>query len=145
MPTNLIVLVFKGKRKPHLFCKKKTLLTVFTRRNVSAAIDDSPGKVNYSLALKYLKKSAHHGYADAIYFMGQVAETGMLGQLCDSWQAYQQYMKAADINHAGAMLDLSRIYSQGISGLLAAQNDMAFKWCKRAADLGFHQAEYVLG
>ncbi|KAI9361293.1 hypothetical protein BD770DRAFT_317361 [Pilaira anomala] len=102
-------------------------------------------KVNYSLALKYLKKSAHHGYADAIYFMGQVSERGMLGQLCDSWQAYQNYMKAAEVNHAGAMLDLSRLYSQGIPGLLAAQKDIAFKWCKRSADLGFDQAEYVLG
>ncbi|KAI7893513.1 uncharacterized protein EV154DRAFT_416719 [Mucor mucedo] len=101
--------------------------------------------VNYSLALKYLKKSAERGYPDAIYFMGQVSETGMLGQLCDSWQAYQHYMKAAEVKHAGAMLDLSRIYSQGISGLLAAQKDMAFKWCKRSADLGFDQAEYVLG
>lgn len=117
----------------------------FYTRNVSTAIDDSPGKINYSLALKYLKKSAHHGYPDAIYFMGQVSEKGILGQLCDSWQAYQNYMKAAEVNHAGAMLDLSRIYSHGIPGLLAAQKDMAFKWCRRSADLGFDQAEYVLG
>ncbi|GAA5805837.1 hypothetical protein HPULCUR_011363 [Helicostylum pulchrum] len=115
------------------------------QRNVSTAIDDSPGKINYSLALKYLKKSAHHGYPDAIYFMGQVSEKGILGQLCDSWQAYQNYMKAAEVNHAGAMLDLSRIYSHGIPGLLAAQKDIAFKWCRRSADLGFDQAEYVLG
>ncbi|KAK4516335.1 glycoside hydrolase 3 protein [Mucor velutinosus] len=108
-------------------------------------IHNTKEKVNYSLALKYLKKSAHHGYPDAIYFMGQVSETGMLGQLQDSWQAYQHYMKAAEVNHAGAMLDLSRIYSQGISGLLAIQKDTAFKWCKRSADLGFDQAEYVLG
>ncbi|GAN00998.1 hypothetical protein MAM1_0004d00427 [Mucor ambiguus] len=108
-------------------------------------IHNTKERVNYSLALKYLKKSAHHGYPDAIYFMGQVSETGMLGQLQDSWQAYQHYMKAAEVNHAGAMLDLSRIYSQGISGLLAIQKDMAFKWCKRSADLGFDQAEYVLG
>ncbi|CAO0791304.1 unnamed protein product [Mucor circinelloides] len=108
-------------------------------------IHNTKEKVNYSLALKYLKKSAHHGYPDAIYFMGQVSETGMLGQLQDSWQAYQHYMKAAEVNHAGAMLDLSRIYCQGISGLLAIQKDIAFKWCKRSADLGFDQAEYVLG
>lgn len=97
------------------------------------------------MALKYLKKSAEIGYPDAIYFMGQVSETGMLGQLCDPWQAYQYYMKAAEVNHAGAMLDLSRLYFHGISGLLASQKDLAFKWCKRSADLGFDQAEYVLG
>jgi TPR repeat protein len=97
------------------------------------------------MALKYLKKSADIGYPDAIYFMGQVSETGSLGQLCDSWQAYQYYMKAAEVDHAGAMLDLSRLYFHGISGLLASQKDLAFKWCKRSADLGFDQAEYVLG
>ncbi|KAI8642029.1 hypothetical protein BD408DRAFT_417227 [Parasitella parasitica] len=100
---------------------------------------------NNSLALEYLKKSAHHGYPDAIYFMGQVSEKGMLGQLHDAWQAYQHYMRAAEVDHAGAMLDLSRIYCQGISGLLAIQKDIAFKWCRRSADLGFDQAEYVLG
>lgn len=144
MPMNLIVLVFKGThtRAKQTFCPCPSHNLIY--RNVSTAIEDD-SKVNYSLALQYLKKSAHLGYPDAIYFMGQVSELGMLGQLCDSWQAYQHYVKAADVNHAGAMLDLSRIYSHGISGLLAAQKDIAFKWCKKSADLGFHQAEYVLG
>ncbi|KAI8967816.1 hypothetical protein BDF20DRAFT_788837, partial [Mycotypha africana] len=106
-------------------------------------IEDSA--LNNKLALNYLRKSADFGYADAIYFMGQVYETGMLGQLCDVWQAFQFYTKAADVDHAGAMLDLSRIYCQGIPSLLAAQHELAFKWCKRSADLGFDQAEYVLG
>ncbi|KAI8054159.1 uncharacterized protein B0P05DRAFT_561119 [Gilbertella persicaria] len=101
--------------------------------------------VNYSLALQYLKKSAHYGYPDAMYFMGQVFEGGMLGQLCDIWQAYQCYMKAAEVHHPGAMLNLSRLYCQGIPGLLAAQKEAAFKWCKKSADLGFCQAEFVLG
>ncbi|KAI7908092.1 uncharacterized protein BX663DRAFT_426006 [Cokeromyces recurvatus] len=101
--------------------------------------------VNYPLALTYLKKSCQKGYPDALYFMGQILETGKLGQLSDSWQAYQYYVKAADADHVGAMLDLSRIYSQGIPGLLAAQKEIAFKWCSKAADLGFDQAEYVLG
>ncbi|KAI8336061.1 hypothetical protein EDC96DRAFT_450547 [Choanephora cucurbitarum] len=100
---------------------------------------------DYRYALKYMKKSAQFGYPDAIYYMGQISESGKLGQLCDVWQAYQYYSRAADLKHPGAMLDLSRLYCQGIPGLLAAQNDIAFKWCKRSADLGFDQAEFVLG
>jgi len=129
----------------NLFFSSNPLFCRYVDEASKTPIHNTKEKVNYSLALKYLKKSAHHGYPDAIYFMGQVSETGMLGQLQDSWQAYQHYMKAAEVNHAGAMLDLSRIYCQGISGLLAIQKDIAFKWCKRSADLGFDQAEYVLG
>ncbi|KAI8341548.1 hypothetical protein BD560DRAFT_493395 [Blakeslea trispora] len=100
---------------------------------------------NHAFALKYLKKSAQYRYPDAMYFMGQIFENGKLGQLSDIWQAYQYYSRAAEFKHPGAMLDLSRLYCQGIPGLLAAQNDIAFKWCKHSADLGFDQAEYVLG
>ncbi|KAI8889828.1 HCP-like protein [Backusella circina FSU 941] len=103
------------------------------------------GKANHGLALHYLKKSAHYGYPDALYFMGQVHEVGLLGQLQDSWQAYQYYVRASEVNHAGAMLDLAIIYTRGIPGFLSAQNDIAFKWCKKSADLGFDQAEYTLG
>jgi TPR repeat protein len=102
-------------------------------------------KQNHGLALHYLKKSAHYGYPDALYFMGQVHEMGLLGQLQDSWQAYQYYIRASEVNHAGAMLDLAIIYTRGIPGFLSAQNDIAFKWCKKSADLGFDQAEYTLG
>ncbi|CEP18499.1 hypothetical protein [Parasitella parasitica] len=117
----------------------------YVDEGVKTPICDTKEKANNSLALEYLKKSAYYGYPDAIYFMGQVSEKGMLGQLPDAWLAYQHYVRAADVDHAGAMLDLSRIYCQGISGLLAIQKDIAFKWCKRSADLGFDQAEYVLG
>lgn len=103
------------------------------------------GDSNDSLALKYLKKSAHFGYVDAIYFMGQAFEKGIMGQSVDPWEAYQYYMKASEMNHPEAMLDLSRTYFQGIPGLLTCQKDFAFKWCKRAADLGYDQAEYTLG
>lgn len=77
--------------------------------------------------------------------MGQISEIGMLGQQSDAWTAYQHYLKAAEANHAGAMLDLSRMYLEGIPGLLASQKTIAFKWCKRSAELGYAQAEYVLG
>lgn len=106
---------------------------------------ESDEDTNDSLALKYLRKSACYNYVDAIYFMGQAFEKGFLGQPMDPWQAYQYYMKAAEMDHPEAMVDLSRTYFQGIPGRLAIQHDFAFKWCKRSADLGFDKAEYVLG
>ncbi|CEI92652.1 hypothetical protein RMCBS344292_06906 [Rhizopus microsporus] len=106
---------------------------------------DSSITTNYSQALEYIKKSANYGYPDAVYLMGQISEIGMLGQQSDAWTAYQHYLKAAEANHTGAMLDLSRMYLEGIPGLLASQKTIAFKWCKRSAELGFAQAEYVLG
>lgn len=103
------------------------------------------GETNESVALKYLKKSAHFGNVDAIYFMGQAFEKGMLGQTVDLWQAYQYYMKAAEMNHPEAMFALSQTYFRGISGLLVPQKDFAFRWCKRSADIGLDEAEYMLG
>ncbi|KAI8971060.1 hypothetical protein BDB01DRAFT_812595 [Pilobolus umbonatus] len=101
--------------------------------------------VNFKSAMECLHKSALYGYPDALYFLGHIFETGLLDQPIDIWKSYTYYTKAAEKNHAGAMLDLSRMYSEGLPGLIAPQKDMAFKWCKRSADYGFEQAEYVLG
>lgn len=100
---------------------------------------------NIPLAIFYLKKAAQTGLPMAVHRMGQVHEHGLLNLPRDAWQGYSCYVRAAEDGHEGAMLDLSRLYAQGIAGYLMPQYEIAFKWCQRAADKGLEQAEYVLG
>jgi TPR repeat protein len=101
--------------------------------------------VNYQLSLSYLKKAAQYEHPEAIYSLGRIHELGLLDQPQDQWKAYQYYAEASDLQYPVAMLNLAKQYQAGIPGHLSSQNDLAFKWCKRAADLGYDQAEYTLG
>ncbi|KAI9316182.1 hypothetical protein BX666DRAFT_1859579 [Dichotomocladium elegans] len=100
---------------------------------------------NPVLALQYLHKAAKAGLPMAVHRMGQVHEHGLLNQPRDPWLGYSFYVRAAEDGHEGAMLDLSRLYAQGIPGHLMRQHEVAFKWCERAAAKGLQEAEYVLG
>lgn len=100
---------------------------------------------NIPLAIHYLEKAAQFGLPMAVHRLGQVHEHGLLGQPTDPWQGYLCYTRAAEDGYDQAMLDLSRLYAQGIPGLLMPQHEMAFKWCQRATHQGLEQAEYVLG
>ncbi|CAO3666957.1 unnamed protein product [Rhizopus stolonifer] len=44
-----------------------------------------------------------------------------------------------------AMLEISRIYKEGISGYLNAHPIMAYKWCRYATESGNKVAGYALG
>ncbi|KAI8146530.1 hypothetical protein BJV82DRAFT_509783 [Fennellomyces sp. T-0311] len=99
----------------------------------------------YRLALQYLQKATQAGLPMAVHHMGQVHEFGLLGQSQDPWQGYACYNRAAEDGDERAMLDLSRLYVQGIPGYLMPQHETAFKWCQRAASKGLEKAEYILG
>lgn len=109
--------------------------------NIPASITDK----DEMIAFRLLKKSAQCGYVEAIYRMGQVFTHGLLGQPQDPWQGYQHFVKAAEEKHKGAMLELAQVFERGIPDHLEAQPTQAFRWCKKAADTGYTEAEYVLG
>ncbi|KAG0188542.1 hypothetical protein DFQ28_004725 [Apophysomyces sp. BC1034] len=98
-----------------------------------------------ALAIKYLSKASRHGLKDAIHRLGQIYEQGLLDQPRSPAQGLQYYTKAAEEGHVYAMLDLSRLYVQGIPGHLVCQPNLGFRWCQRAAEKGLAKAEYVLG
>ncbi|KAI7886967.1 HCP-like protein [Lichtheimia hyalospora FSU 10163] len=112
---------------------------------IGIARESQMSRENIPLAIFYLKKAAQTGLPMAVHRMGQVHEHGLLNLPRDAWQGYSCYVRAAEDGHEGAMLDLSRLYAQGIAGYLMPQYEIAFKWCQRAADKGLEQAEYVLG
>lgn len=138
MLMNLSVLVLQGKIL--------VISIIISESNVLFFIRESQmSRENIPLAIFYLKKAAQTGLPMAVHRMGQVHEHGLLNLPKDAWQGYSCYLRAAEDGHEGAMLDLSRLYAQGIAGHLMPQYEIAFKWCQRAADKGLEEAEYVLG
>ena len=96
-------------------------------------------------AVKYYKKASDLGMPTATFRLGNIYEGGHLGTEIDVWKAYKLYVKAAELNHEGAMLELSRLYKDGIPDYLGAHPDMAYKWCKKAAENGNEIAAYTMG
>ncbi|KAI9489637.1 hypothetical protein BDB00DRAFT_842355 [Zychaea mexicana] len=112
---------------------------------IGIARDSQMSRKDIPLAMHYLQKATQAGLPMAVHQMGNVHEYGLLGQPQDPWQGFACYTRAAEDGYEGAMLDLSRLYAQGIPGYLMPQHQVAFKWCHRAASKGLEQAEYVLG
>ncbi|ORY95365.1 hypothetical protein BCR43DRAFT_505882 [Syncephalastrum racemosum] len=101
--------------------------------------------VDINEAMRYLKKAARLNYMDALHRIGLVHKYGLLQQPHDPWQGYQCFVKAAEEGHAGAMLELAKVHAEGITGYLMPQPDTALRWCQRAAERGYSEAEYLLG
>lgn len=75
--------------------------------------------------------------------------TFRLGRLYEretkTWEAFKCYYRAAEKRHEGAMLELSRLYKEGIAGYLDPHPTMAYEWCKRATESGNEAAEFIMG
>jgi TPR repeat protein len=83
----------------------------------------------------YVYAEAHYAIAK-LYWLGQ-------GTPRDYYRAYDWLLKAAELNHAGAMGKLGYLYTDGI----AVQQDFsqAFEWYSKAAKLGDVDALYNIG
>ncbi|ORY94230.1 hypothetical protein BCR43DRAFT_477807 [Syncephalastrum racemosum] len=119
-----------------------------------------------AVGVRYFAQAAHWGYLPALVRCGHIFEHGLEGEPMDLARSFGYYDQAARVhNDPQAMLGLSRLYNRGchgpaddsdasqreqrdVSGWLIhmeRNEDGAFAWCRRAADLGHVEAIFLLG
>ncbi|OZJ05046.1 hypothetical protein BZG36_02078 [Bifiguratus adelaidae] len=96
-------------------------------------------------AVRYFFKASALDYTLAQYKLGQIFEYGLLDQEIDPRLSFEQYGLAARKGHKESMLSISGWYLVGAEPEFRRDEVEAFRWCARAADMGFEKAEYALG
>ncbi|RYP92749.1 hypothetical protein DL770_001138 [Monosporascus sp. CRB-9-2] len=81
-----------------------------------------------SYAAELFTQAAELGHAEAGFRMGEAYEHG-----------------AAERGHAGAMMGLCAWYMVGAEPVLEKDEEEAYEWARRAADLGLVKAQYAVG
>jgi tetratricopeptide (TPR) repeat protein len=97
---------------------------------------------DYSEAVKWYRKAAEQGYAQAQHNLGYCYQCG-LGVKRDYKEAVKWYRKAAEQNHAGAQHELARSYDFG-KGVEKDEVE-ALKWHRKAAEQNHAESSGVLG
>lgn len=94
-------------------------------------------------AVKWYKKAAIQGHADAQYELGTKYALGFGGLKEDYAEAAKWLIKAAEQGHASAQYELGGMYhnGEGVSQNCAE----AVKWWEKAAEQGDPNAQYKLG
>ncbi|KAI8052592.1 uncharacterized protein B0P05DRAFT_518400 [Gilbertella persicaria] len=100
---------------------------------------------NCASAVHYFKEADYYGIVNATYRLGHIHEQGHNYVKPDTWEAFKYFSKAAERKHEGAMLELSRMYRDGIMDCLSPRPEMAYTWCLSAAKNGNEIAEFTLG
>lgn len=122
----------------------KYLSNFYSASIITAYVTDMSNK-NFPKAIHYLSKADELGLPIAAYRLGLAHERGWFGFQPNKWEAYKYYAKAAEKKNEYAMLELSRLYREGIPGYLQPNALMAYKWCERATENGNEIAEFTLG
>lgn len=94
------------------------------------------------LALKWYRKAADQGYAEAQLLLGIIYDQGV-GVAKDYAQALEWYRKAAEQGYAKAQFNLGSMYDEGLG--LQQDYQQAANWYRKAADQGFAKAQFNLG
>ncbi|KAI9278103.1 hypothetical protein BY458DRAFT_503885 [Sporodiniella umbellata] len=102
-------------------------------------------ETQFPLAIEYFKKANNIGMSIAAFRLGKIYEHGQLGIQKDLCEAYRYYTRASEMKCHEAMIELSRMYKEGIPGYLNTHPVMAYKWCLYATEGGNETAEYMLG
>ena len=96
---------------------------------------------NYTEAVKWFRKAAERGDADAQFMLGTFYENGE-GVPQDYQEAVKWYRKAAEQGNADAQFLLGGLYATGQG---VPQDDAeAVKWLRKAAEQGHAEAELML-
>jgi TPR repeat protein len=82
-------------------------------------------------SMKWLRKSAEQGNADACMELGNRFQLGYDGTVVNDAEALRWYLKAADKGNCNALLSLFMMYSQGTSGV-KKDEAQAIKWLNEA-------------
>ncbi|KAH8429846.1 putative chitin synthase activator (Chs3) [Aspergillus melleus] len=98
-----------------------------------------------SYAAQLFTKSADLGHVEASYRLGDAYEHGKLNCPRDPALSIHFYTGAAQGGHAHAMMALCAWYLVGAEPVLEKDENEAYEWAKRAADLGLTKAQYAVG
>lgn len=108
-------------------------------------IAPSVSSQTHDLAVYYYKKADKLGLVLATFRLGYIYEYGHLNTEANVSEAFNYYIRAAEKKHEGAMLEISRLYKEGIPGFLNPNPIIAHEWCLRATESGNEIAEFMLG
>lgn len=89
-----------------------------------------------SYAAELFTQAAELGHPEASFRMGDAYEHGTLNCPRDPALSVHFYTGAADRGHAGAMMGLCAWYMVGAEPVLEKDEEEAYEWARRSADLG---------
>ncbi|KAI0013467.1 HCP-like protein [Xylariaceae sp. FL0662B] len=98
-----------------------------------------------SYAAELFTQAAELGNAEASYRMGDAYEHGKLNCPRDPALSVHFYTGAAERGHAAAMMGLCAWYMVGADPILEKDEEEAYEWARRSAELGFVKAQYAVG
>jgi TPR repeat protein len=87
-------------------------------------------------AAELFTQAAELGHPEANYRMGDAYEHGKLGCPRDPALSVHFYTGAAERGHAGAMMGLCAWYMVGAEPILEKDEEEAYEWARRSAELG---------
>lgn len=98
-----------------------------------------------SYAAELFTQAAELGHAEANYRMGDAYEHGKLNCPRDPALSVHFYTGAAERGHTAAMMGLCAWYMVGAEPVLEKDEEEAYEWARRSAELGFVKAQYAVG
>lgn len=98
-----------------------------------------------SYAAELFTQAADLGHPEANYRMGDAYEHGKLNCPRDPALSVHFYTGAAERGHAAAMMGLCAWYMVGAEPILEKDEEEAYEWARRSAELGYVKAEYAVG
>ncbi|KAJ2893130.1 uncharacterized protein MKZ38_008998 [Zalerion maritima] len=96
-------------------------------------------------AAELFTQSAELGHPEANYRMGDAYEHGKLNCPRDPALSVHFYTGAAERGHAAAMMGLCAWYMVGADPILDKDEEEAYEWARRSAELGHVKAQYAVG
>ncbi|KAF3056405.1 Protein SKT5 [Daldinia childiae] len=98
-----------------------------------------------SYAAELFTQAAELGHPEASFRMGDAYEHGKLNCPRDPALSVHFYTGAAERGHAAAMMGLCAWYMVGADPILEKDEEEAYEWARRSAELGFVKAQYAVG
>ncbi|KAI0102906.1 HCP-like protein [Nemania sp. FL0031] len=98
-----------------------------------------------SYAAELFTQAAELGHPEASYRMGDAYEHGKLNCPRDPALSVHFYTGAAERGHAAAMMGLCAWYLVGADPILEKDEEEAYEWARRSAELDFVKAQYAVG
>jgi len=96
-----------------------------------------------SYAAELFTQAAELGHAEANYRMGDAYEHGKLNCPRDPALSVHFYTGAAEKGHAAAMMGLCAWYMVGAEPILEKDEEEAYEWARRSAELGKFTQSYL--
>lgn len=98
-----------------------------------------------SYTAELFTQAAELGHPEANYRMGDAYEHGKLNCPRDPALSVHFYTGAAERGHAAAMMGLCAWYMVGADPILEKDEEEAYEWARRSAELGYVKAQYAVG